>query len=62
MSAGPEQPPPSFHRPRWIVPVAIVGALFLVVGVILALDWGGGDDNPPAQITTSQVVATTAAR
>jgi hypothetical protein len=42
--------------------MAIVGALFLIIGVILAIDWGSGGSEPPAQITTSQVVTTTAAR
>jgi hypothetical protein len=35
MSTAPDEPP--FHRPRWIVPVAMLGVLLLVLGIVLAL-------------------------
>ena len=51
MSEGGPGPAP-FQRPRWLVPVAVVGAVLILIGVILAVDWrGGGDGDPGPQIT-----------
>jgi hypothetical protein len=30
-----------------MVPVAVIGALLILVGIVLAIDWKGGDDGDP---------------
>jgi hypothetical protein len=50
MSDGGPGPAP-FQRPRWMLPVAIIGAVLILLGVVLTVDWGGGDDDPGPQIT-----------
>jgi hypothetical protein len=48
--AGPGPAP--FKRPPWMLPVAIIGALLILVGVALTVDWTGDDgDDPGPQIT-----------
>jgi hypothetical protein len=47
--AGPG--PGSFKRPRWLLPVALLGALLILVGVALSVDWNGAGDEPGPQIT-----------
>jgi hypothetical protein len=44
--------PAPFRRPRWMLPVAVIGAVLILVGIAIAFDWnGGGGDDPPPQIT-----------
>ena len=61
MSSAPDEQP-SFQRPRWIVPAAVIGAVLLLIGIVLALDWTGGGGDQPVRITTSAVVTTTTGR
>lgn len=42
--------PAPFKRPRWVLPVAIIGALLILIGIVLSIDWTG-DDDPPVPIT-----------
>jgi hypothetical protein len=42
--------PAPFRRPGWVVPVAIVGAVLIIIGIVLTIDWSG-DDEPPVPIT-----------
>jgi hypothetical protein len=46
MSDGGPGPAP-FKRPRWMLPVAVIGAVLILLGVILTFDWAGGDDDDP---------------
>ena len=43
-------------RPRWIVPLAILGALLLFLGVVVGALVNSGDDAPPARLTGTTVV------
>ncbi len=43
MSDGGPGPAP-FQRPRWLLLVAVVGAVLILIGLALTVDWGGGDD------------------
>jgi hypothetical protein len=45
--------PAPFKRPRWMAPVAIIGAVLILLGIVLTIDWDGGDDDPGPQITTT---------
>ena len=48
--AGPGPAP--FKRPRWMLPVAVIGALLILVGIALTVDWtSDSDDDPGPQIT-----------
>lgn len=46
-------------RPRWIIPVAVVGALLLFVGLVVGTVIGRGGDTRPVQITGTTVAITT---
>jgi hypothetical protein len=50
MSDGGPGPAP-IGRPRWLLPVAIIGAVLILVAIVLAVDWSGDDDDPGPQIT-----------
>jgi hypothetical protein len=45
--------PGRFERPRWMLPVAVIGALLILVGIILSIEWrgDGGDGDPGPRIT-----------
>jgi hypothetical protein len=47
-------------RPRWVVPVAILGAALLALGVVLAGLLADGDEGPEIRFTggTTSVVTT----
>jgi len=54
---GPETT--TFQRPPWMLPVAILGALLIIIGIVLTVDWSDGDE-PPIPITgTTTTVAPT---
>jgi hypothetical protein len=54
MSTAPEPPP--FHRPRWVIPVAVVGAVLVVLGLALGIGLSaGGDDDKPITVTSTTV-------
>ena len=56
MSDGGPGPAP-FHRPAWVVPLAIVGAVLILIGIVLTVDWSGDDDpSVPITGTTTTVV------
>jgi hypothetical protein len=48
-------------RPRWVVPVAIIGALLLFLGVVVGTLISSGDHAPTVRYTgaTTTVVTTT---
>lgn len=48
-------------RPRWIVPLAILGALLLFLGVVVGALVNSGDDAPPARLTGTTVVTSATA-
>jgi hypothetical protein len=53
--AGPGPSP--LPRPRWLLPVAVLGALLILLGIVLAIDWsGGGNGDQPARVTGTTVV------
>ncbi len=43
-------------RPRWIVPLAMLGALLLFLGVAVGALVSSGNDAPPARLTGTTVV------
>ena len=44
-------------RPRWIVPVAVIGAVLLFLGVVVGALLAANDDAPTVRITGTTVVA-----
>jgi hypothetical protein len=57
MSDGGPGPQP-FERPRWVLPVALIGAVLIIVGLLLnvASDDGDDDRDVPVVGTTSTLV------
>jgi hypothetical protein len=52
--------PAPFRRPGWVLPVAILGAVLIIIGIVLTVDWSD-DDEPQVPITgtTTTLVSTT---
>ena len=52
--------PAPFRRPGWVLPVAILGAVVNIIGIVLTVDWSD-DDEPQVPITgtTTTLVSTT---
>lgn len=46
-----------FKRPRWAIPVAIIGAVLLLIGLTIGVFLGSGDNKP---ITVTSTTSTSA--
>lgn len=56
MSGAPVEPDEfNVARPRWIIPVAVAGAVLLFVGLVVGTVIGRGGDTRPVQITGTTV-------
>ncbi len=52
MSAHPGEPEP-FKRPRWVIPVALIGMLVLVLGLVLGVGLTSDTGKKPVTITST---------